>query len=293
VVDYFSRYVEAEIVRSTGWVHLQPVLENMFYRLGYPLRIKSDNGPPFNGDQYKFYCETRGIKPTFSAPLNPQQNGAAEAVMKHINRAAQNASAEKIDIAKALRDRIQAHNSATHSVTKQIPSEVLFGRRLRTGLPMKRPAATQIDTETMRDLDWKNKLDKKESEDKRRHAKSPDIEPGDKVVLERQVKRKGDTPFDPTELTVTARENGDLTLLDPNGKTRYRDITKVKKVPPPEDLALERQEEASVPEAREVSPPPIIDDNRPKRTAKPTHRFGNFVLQAVEEIDHDGDVHEN
>lgn len=173
----------------------------------------------------------RGIKPVFSWPLNPQQNGAAEATMKHINRAVQNAAAEGTNIIAALEDRIQAHNSAVHSETGAIPSKVMFHRRLRTGLPLLRPAEVSIDAEEMRRKDWGSKMKHKKAEDKRRRAKSPDIEPGDTVVLQRENKRKGETIYDPTELRVKTRRQGDLVLTTNDGTEVRRDITKAKRMP--------------------------------------------------------------
>jgi RNase H-like domain found in reverse transcriptase/Reverse transcriptase (RNA-dependent DNA polymerase)/Integrase zinc binding domain len=57
LVDYFSRYAVAAIVKSTSWNHLEPVLEDIFNRFGLPAKMKADNGPPFNGNAYKRFCE--------------------------------------------------------------------------------------------------------------------------------------------------------------------------------------------------------------------------------------------
>lgn len=142
---------------------------------------------------------------------------------------------------RALRDRVQAHNDSAHRETYQIPSEVMYGRRLRRGLPLAREAQAPVDTEMMRERDESSKMKKKATEDKRRRARSPDIEQGDKVVLERAAKRKGETPYDPTVLTVKERRRGDLVLVNPSGITIRRDITKVKKLPQVDETATTEQ----------------------------------------------------
>lgn len=269
IVDYHSRYILTAIVKSTGWKHLEPVLDEIFYRFGYARLMKSDNGPPFSGKQYKEYCAARGVETVFSWPLNPQQNGAAESTMKHINRAIQNATAENSDIAKALRDRVQAHNSARHRETNEIPSEVMFGRRLRTGLPLAQTAKTPLNPEEMKQHDWEAKMKKKASEDKRRRAASPNISVGSTVVLERAAKRKGETPYDPTELVVTGMDGGSLVMQDPNGSVIRRDITKVRELPQNnqagQDTSTTPQETAGTSDNEQ--------SERPKRSRQRTDRL--------------------
>jgi hypothetical protein len=168
----------------------------------------------------------------------------AEAAMKHINRAAQHASVEGTPLGKTLGERIRAHNDAEHTETRLVPSQVMWGRRLRRGLPSQRPARVVIDVEAMRERDRAAKLRKKTTEDRRRRAKDTTIMVGDKVVLERAVKRKGDTHFGHEEWTVKEMRRGDLTLQLPDGTETRRDVSKVKKLPPvtvTSDLATDAQ----------------------------------------------------
>ena len=87
IVDYRSRYVIAKPVKSTSFENTKRVLDAVFDKEGFPECIKSDNGPPFNGEDYKRYCSERGINLIFSTPLRPQQNGLAESCMKVVNKA--------------------------------------------------------------------------------------------------------------------------------------------------------------------------------------------------------------
>lgn len=52
---------------------------------------------------------------------------------------------------------------------------------------------------------------------------------GDKVVLRRAMKRKGDSNYDPGQLEVTEKRKGDLTLRAADGHTVKRNITYAKK----------------------------------------------------------------
>ena len=51
-----------------------------------PRKIRTDNGPPFNGDEFKRYMEALGIELKTSTPLWPQANGNAESIMKPIGK---------------------------------------------------------------------------------------------------------------------------------------------------------------------------------------------------------------
>ncbi|XP_058827895.1 uncharacterized protein K02A2.6-like [Topomyia yanbarensis] len=95
VVDYKSRYVIAKPVKSTSFEHTKKILDEVFEKEGFPKTIKTDNGPPFNGQDFANYCKQRGISTIFSTPLFPQQNGLAECYMKLINKAMAVATTDK------------------------------------------------------------------------------------------------------------------------------------------------------------------------------------------------------
>ncbi len=71
-IDRYSRYPEVEMARSTKASTVIPKLDQMFARHGIPTIVKSDNGPPFNGTQYKHYLEVLGIKAKYATPKWPQ-----------------------------------------------------------------------------------------------------------------------------------------------------------------------------------------------------------------------------
>ncbi len=86
-IDRYSRYPEVEVVRSTKASTVIPKLDQMFARHGIPTIIKSDNGPPFNGTEYKHYLEVLGIKAKYSTPKWPQGNAEAERFMQPLGKA--------------------------------------------------------------------------------------------------------------------------------------------------------------------------------------------------------------
>ena len=57
VIDDYSRFPEVEIVSSTSSRAILPELDQIFSRQGIPSVVRTDNGPPFNGHEFKNYAK--------------------------------------------------------------------------------------------------------------------------------------------------------------------------------------------------------------------------------------------
>lgn len=223
------RFVMARPVKSTGFDHTKRVLEEIFEREGFPKCIRSDNGPPFNGEEYATYCAQRGIQTTYSTPLFPQQNGLVENYMKLINRAMSTAVSCNKNFTDELRAAINAHNAAAHAVTGVPPEEVFLGRKIKRRLPLLIHMKADFDDNTLNRRDEEAKLRGKHREDARRGARICNVKPGDTVIVERPNRCKGDTRFAPTKYTVLEEHNGNLVLSN-DGQILKRHVTQTKKV---------------------------------------------------------------
>ena len=62
IVDSHSKYPIVEVTVSTAFSNVAPVLENTFALFGIPDEIKTDNGPPFQGAEFKELLTQLGIK---------------------------------------------------------------------------------------------------------------------------------------------------------------------------------------------------------------------------------------
>ncbi|XP_058828315.1 uncharacterized protein K02A2.6-like [Topomyia yanbarensis] len=230
VVDYRSRYLIARPIKCTSFEHTKRVLENIFKREGYPQNIKSDNGPPFNSEDYKTYCRERGINVIFTTPLFPQQNGLVEGYMKLVNKAMATALSTGTNYREELQAAVDAHNAAAHTVTRIPPEEIMMGRKIRRRLPLLVRGDSDHDNGLVDIRDRQAKLRAKQYEDARRGARESRVKSGDVVITERTVRTKGDTRFDPTKFTVVEENNGNLVLCDSDGRTLRRHITQTRKV---------------------------------------------------------------
>ena len=87
VIDRYSRFPEVEIVSSTKAPVIIPRLDKIFAVHGIPAILRSDNGPPFNGEEYSRYLQTLGIKADWSTPKWPQGNTTVERFMQPLGKA--------------------------------------------------------------------------------------------------------------------------------------------------------------------------------------------------------------
>ena len=86
VIDMLSRYPEVSVVNSTNADSNIKALDDIFSRHGFPETPRTDNGPPWNGNdahKMKTYLKWCGIKHKTTRNLyDSEANGLAEAYMK-------------------------------------------------------------------------------------------------------------------------------------------------------------------------------------------------------------------
>lgn len=249
VVDCYSRHLTVVLMKSTDFTSFKAAMEQLFARNGYPKIMKSDNGPPFNGEEYAKYCEDRGIDRVHSAPLNPQQNGMVERYMQTVNKAIQIAVHEDKDPETALGAAIRAHNAAIHRVTQAAPEELMFARKIRRDLPLVVSARVDSSHQRVQSNDEKHKQHSKALEDAKRGARDTSIRVGDTVVVANAKRAKGDSRFEPTKFRVVAKDRGDLELCTDDGRRLARNVTQVKKI-----KAKEGEAGSTVPEEPHAAP---------------------------------------
>ena len=82
VVDEFSPFPEVELLTSTSAKAVVSKLDAIFSRQGVPDILKSGNGPPFNGHEFKNFADYVGFKHRKITPLWPKANGEAERLVQ-------------------------------------------------------------------------------------------------------------------------------------------------------------------------------------------------------------------
>ena len=291
VVDYYSRYVEIREMTSTSAAATIQELSAIFALFGLPLSLKADNGPQFNRDceEFNSFCQENGIKLINTVPYWPQHNGEVErqnrSILKRLRIAQQLGKEWKMELTKYL----LTYHSTKHPTTGKSPSELMFGRRIRTKLP--HMPQFRMDDEEVRDKDREQKEKGKEYTDAKRKARISEISVGDCVLMKRMKKtNKLDSEFLNEEFVVTRKVGMDCTIKSKlSGKEFRRSVAHLKQLESKEDDKKEdnegtstskaecQTEKPSLPRATKSSTSDLAGEPTRKRVCREPRRFQDFV----------------
>ena len=87
MADYFSKFPYVFPVASTHHSKTISHLRELFAAEGVPAIVMSDNGPPFNGDEFRQFSRDFDFVHMTSSPHFHQSNGFIEAMVKKVKNA--------------------------------------------------------------------------------------------------------------------------------------------------------------------------------------------------------------
>lgn len=238
VVDYYSRWIEAILMRKTDAQHVIKSLEAIFRTHGLPEVIRSDNGPPFASCEFESFLEYLGIVHKKGVPYWPQSNGEVERCNSTLLKIVRIARVEGRDWRKALDDFLFHYRVTPHTVTGVSPAELLMGRKLRDKLPrvnIPEDQATEAEWQKLlKERDVRAKMRQKMYADKVRRAQPSDIGIGDRILLKKSRENKLSTSYEPQPYEVVHREGNAAIIQDIYGNNKMRGIAHMKKYVEPE-----------------------------------------------------------
>ena len=202
VIDQYSRYPEVEFTTKTSFEATRKKLKKIFATHGVPQTLQSDNGPPFNSQAFSDFARESGFQHRRITPRHPKAQGQVEGFNKLVNKIMTIARHDRTNPDEAIYDMLQAYRSTPHPATKAPPYQLLMNREVRTRLDHF-PTETHQDDKKVRENDSKYKSKCKEYHDKRHNTKTHELKQGDAVLVKRENKRKGQTPYEPYVYVVT------------------------------------------------------------------------------------------
>ena len=232
VIDEYSRYPIVKPVKSTAAENIIPELHEIFSTFGIPKQMKSDNGPPFNGEQYDIFLKHFGVKRRKITPLHPRANAEVERFMKNITKVLKNASANQSPWKRELNYFLSAYRATKHSTTGVSPNELLFkfNSTARIGQCISWSSVDKSD-KLARINDQKGKSRMKVEFDKRTRAKGANFKVGDTVLYKWQkpkVSNKSTPNFDPRPYVIKGIKNSMVTC-ERDGRELCRNSSLFKK----------------------------------------------------------------
>ena len=195
--------------------------------------MKSDNGPPFNGEEYKRYLNTLGITPEFSTPLWPQGNSSVERFMQPLGKALKTAKIEGRPWKQELNRFLLQYRTTPHTTTGVPPAELLFSRTVQGKLPvLQKKNVTNRHREARKNEEKRQKYNKEYAND-RRNAKKSGIKVGDHVLVKQEKKNKLTANFNQTPYVVVYRNKAVVRAKNKHGHVVERNVSYFKRIPKP------------------------------------------------------------
>ena len=265
VIDRYSRFPEVEIVKSTKASIVIPKLDRIFSVHGIPDVIKTDNGPPFNGEEYRNYAKRLGIKLEFSTPLWPKGNAEAERFMQPLSKALKTAKIEQRPWRQELNRFLLQYRTSPHCSTRVPPAELLFNRTVKRQLPvLQKKSNVNRHKEARRNE--RKRQEYNEKYDCRVHrSRKDDIKQEDHVLVRQDKKNKLSSTYYPTPYVVTKRQNSCATARSKNRHVITRNVSFFKRIS--KQISIETDDD---------------DDERHPATQDRTNRSSNNTEQDEE-----------
>ena len=282
LVDDYSRFPFVEPVSSTSASAVIPKLDKLFATFGTPLVVRTDNGPPFNGDEFVKFSQVLGFKHRKVTPLWPRANGEVERFVKTLKKYIKAAKTAGKNWRKELQVFLRNYRTTPHTTTGVAPSVLLMKRAVRNKIPQ----ANNVDpvSEIIRKRDSSQKMKIKAYADKKCYVKPSEINLGDSVLVKRPfTMSKGSTVYNPNPMTVVKTKGSMITAKNADASvTRNSSFFKkltFEEINPPhvEEYTEESQipvsfpkvnptttSERQTPPAQEVSEPPPQENSSNK-----------------------------
>ena len=133
IVDYFSRYPEAFVLRYGHVGEILQCLRQTFSRYGLPKSVVTDNGSVFRSHELANFFKSLGILHIFSSNYHPQSNGAVERFYGTLKSRIKRILHDKQSTWDQALDRVLYDiRSSPNAITGDTPFQRFFGRPMRT-----------------------------------------------------------------------------------------------------------------------------------------------------------------
>ena len=197
VIDKRTRYPEDEIVYSTGIKATKEKLKKIFATHGTPVQVETDNGPPFQSNEFAQFASAEGFTHHRITPLHPRANGEAESFMRLINKTEQRAKIQRISQMTAMQEMLVGYRPTPHPATGITPYEGMMHRIVRTKLDYESRISYEPKNENQvneQDKQYKEKVIKQNAENK--NTKEHTFHIGDLVFLEQLKANKWSAAYE-------------------------------------------------------------------------------------------------
>lgn len=283
ITDTFSRMFWCVEMNRTDASSTKKALWDIFKIWGKVDIIQSDNGPPFNSEDFTSYWRKHGITHRTVVPYCPFMNGMVERRNEGVIRAIKTALTEGRNWRDALQEYVMKYNNVVpHSSTGATPFELMTGRKFKGFLPScfnsSQVKNNSRDFDDVRASDALSKLRSKSYADCRRGAKNSDVKEGDWVLVANKNRRdKLDTTFLQEKFLVIHRDRQKVTVKSEKGKVYNRYVGDVR------IFSERKSEDKTITADSEISIGDIVtfSKGKPMKGAEKSHLSQRFKVLII------------
>lgn len=233
VCDTYSRMTWAIEMKKTDTAHTIKALNGIFSIWGFPEVIQSDNGPPFNSNDFSNHWTKRGIRHNKVVARAPWMNGMVERRNKGVIKALTAATQERKDWRQALQTHLDYYNNVRpHSTTLATPFELMTGRLFRGIFPVAPSWSnkSKFTHEKVQTIDRKAKEKSITNANEKNRAKESDIKANDWVWVKDWNRLNKLSPlYHEKKFKVIDRTGPKAIIRSDDGQTFTRWISALKK----------------------------------------------------------------
>ena len=192
-----ARDILAEVSRNMTSESAIKICQRVFNERGIPKSVKTDNGPAFRSREFQEFLKRYNVKHIKITPLNPAANGAAECVMKPMNKVIRTAAAENVSWKDNLRAYLKLYHQVPHKATGFSPNELARQDIRSTLVPIfkKRGDKEEVRRKAIENDERAKALMKKKA-DEYQNTKHREFSVGQPVLLKWLRSNKHQTLFD-------------------------------------------------------------------------------------------------
>ena len=258
ILDEYTRFPEVEIIKSLSAKTVIPCMDKVFSSRGIPEKVKTDNGPPFQSEEFSNFARELGFLHRKVTPYWPEANGQAENFMKNLGKTVKSAQLEGKPWKQELYRFLRNYRATPHTSTGIAPATALNGYPMKTKLP---EIITHEEKSNIRQSDSVSKQKMKYYAEKWRNIQKSEVEVGDQVLMKNVTKKGKLMPKFHEEPFEVITKKGTMLVAQRGSEVKARNSSHFKKIHTEEEpLQVQDEDPIDTPDPviqMPLPPPPL------------------------------------
>ena len=220
VIDAYSRYPEAVLLKDTSSKNLIKELESIFSKHGYSMTLKTDNCPNLVSAEMENYIRSKGVHHAKSATYWPRSNGEVERYNWTLLKSIRVIHAEGKDWQLYFNSILLDYHLTKNATTQAAPAMLLFNRDIRNHFPLLNKTSNLSHEKKAKRNDTISKIKCKTRYEKTMNFKTSDIKVGNKILVKQRKRNKLTTLCKSEPFTVIQKKGNTVKITDVYGNER-------------------------------------------------------------------------